>query len=63
MPHGITSCNFVRTVLGTADVIVIAIGFLDHTAHPMSPEQVIESMAPWLIDSETFWFRMFQMAW
>ncbi|OCK83312.1 hypothetical protein K432DRAFT_322570 [Lepidopterella palustris CBS 459.81] len=63
MPHGITSCNFVRTILGTADVFVLAIGLLDHTANPMSPEEVIEAVAPWFIDSETFWLRMFGMAW
>jgi hypothetical protein len=64
MPHGITSTSLVRTVLCTCDLFVLAIGMLEpSTARPMDPEQAIEAMAPWLIDSEIFWGRMFGMAW
>jgi len=28
----------------------------------MDPEQAMDAMAPWLIDAEIFWERMFGMA-
>jgi hypothetical protein len=60
MPHGITSAVFVRTTLTTCDVFILALGFLE-ASQMMSPEQLIESAAPWFIDAETVWWRRFVM--
>jgi len=64
MPHGISSSSIVRTVFTTCDLFVLAIGLLEHghDARPMDPEQAMDAMAPWLIDAEIFWERMFGMA-
>ncbi|KAF2178790.1 hypothetical protein K469DRAFT_598295 [Zopfia rhizophila CBS 207.26] len=60
--HGITNSVFIRTTLTTCDVFVLALGFLDPKAM-ISPEQLIESAAPWFLDAETVWWRRFAMNW
>ncbi|KAF2803779.1 uncharacterized protein BDZ99DRAFT_162847 [Mytilinidion resinicola] len=63
MPHGITSSNVVRTIISTCDIFVLAIGLLEpRPTAGMNPEQALDAMAPWLIDAEIFWERMFGMA-
>ncbi|KAF2731785.1 hypothetical protein EJ04DRAFT_362623 [Polyplosphaeria fusca] len=61
MPHGIMSCAFARTSIGTCDVFVMATSYLPPHAM-MSPEQLIESASPWFLDAETIWWRKFEMA-
>ncbi|KAF2792582.1 hypothetical protein K505DRAFT_246348 [Melanomma pulvis-pyrius CBS 109.77] len=60
MPHNIASSVFVRTTLTTCDVFILALGFLD-AKNMITPEQLIESAAPWFIDAETVWWRRVAM--
>ncbi|KAF2262446.1 hypothetical protein CC78DRAFT_534778 [Lojkania enalia] len=60
MPHNITNSAFIRTSLGTCDVFVMAVAYLD-PINMISPEQLIESARPWFLDAETVWWRKFTL--
>ncbi|ORY14317.1 hypothetical protein BCR34DRAFT_479643 [Clohesyomyces aquaticus] len=62
MPHGVTNSVWVRTTLGTCDLFIMALRYVDPIAM-MSPEQLIESASPWNIDAETVWWRKFAVGW
>ncbi|PVH99125.1 hypothetical protein DM02DRAFT_529780 [Periconia macrospinosa] len=58
MPHHITHSSFGRTSLTTCDVFVMALSYLDARSMP-SPEGLVESVAPWYLDAESVWWRVF----